>query len=95
MAVVVVWFQSYRVDPYSPAKITENKARPGNRPDWAVFRSNVTMVAPDGILLQGWWLPTSKRPPEVTVVIVRRKESRVDPICKKNAKTVRKSDMTG
>ncbi|PKI54968.1 hypothetical protein CRG98_024640 [Punica granatum] len=27
--VVVVWFQSYRVDPYNPTKITKNRARLG------------------------------------------------------------------
>ncbi|PKI66854.1 hypothetical protein CRG98_012720 [Punica granatum] len=53
VAVVVVWFQSYRVDPYSLAKITENRVRPRNRPDWARFGSDVTTVAPDGILMQG------------------------------------------
>ncbi|PKI61585.1 hypothetical protein CRG98_018014 [Punica granatum] len=29
VAVVVVWFQSYRVDLYSPVKITKNRARLG------------------------------------------------------------------
>ncbi|PKI64871.1 hypothetical protein CRG98_014738 [Punica granatum] len=57
VAVVVVWFQNCRVDPYSSAKITKNRARLGNRPDWAVFRSNVTTVAPDGNLMQGQRLP--------------------------------------
>ncbi|PKI51776.1 hypothetical protein CRG98_027824 [Punica granatum] len=64
VTVVVVWFQSYRVDPYSPAKITKNRL------DWAVLGSEDTTEAPDGILLQGWWLLTLKRPPEVTVVFV-------------------------
>ncbi|PKI40628.1 hypothetical protein CRG98_038977 [Punica granatum] len=58
VAVVVVWFQSCRVDPYSPAKITKNIVRLGNRPDWAVFGFDVTTVAPDGILRQGQQLPT-------------------------------------
>ncbi|PKI73453.1 hypothetical protein CRG98_006161 [Punica granatum] len=71
VTVVVVWFQSYR-------------ARPRNRPNWVVFGSDITTVAPDGILTQGQWLLTPKRPPEVTVVIVRRKESRIDSICKEN-----------
>ncbi|OWM76841.1 hypothetical protein CDL15_Pgr016488 [Punica granatum] len=47
VVVVVVWLQSYRVNPYSPSKITENRVRPGNRPDWAIFGSDVTTVAPD------------------------------------------------
>ncbi|PKI73704.1 hypothetical protein CRG98_005945 [Punica granatum] len=58
VAVVVVWFQSYRIDPNNSAKITENRVRHGNRPDWAVFGSDVTMVAPDGILMQGQRIPT-------------------------------------
>ncbi|OWM90906.1 hypothetical protein CDL15_Pgr027393 [Punica granatum] len=94
VTVVVVWFHSCRVDPYSSTKITENRAPPGNRPDWAVFGSDVTRVVPDGILMQGQWLPTPKRPSEVTVVVFRRKESRIDLICKENAKIVRKSDQT-
>ncbi|PKI75870.1 hypothetical protein CRG98_003785 [Punica granatum] len=57
-AVVVVWFQTYRVDPYSPAKITEKRVRLENRPDWAVFGSEVNTVSPDGILRQGQWFPT-------------------------------------
>ncbi|PKI58361.1 hypothetical protein CRG98_021236 [Punica granatum] len=39
--------------------------------------------APSGILLQGHRLPTPKKPPKVAVVVVWRKETRVDPICKK------------
>ncbi|PKI67873.1 hypothetical protein CRG98_011731 [Punica granatum] len=89
VTVVVVWFQSYRVDPYTPAKITKNRARPGNRPDWVVFGSDVTMVAPDGILMQGQWFPTPKRPLEFAVVVVQRKDSRIGSICKENTKTVR------
>ncbi|OWM91609.1 hypothetical protein CDL15_Pgr022358 [Punica granatum] len=58
MQVVVVWFQTYRVDPYSPAKITENRVRLENRPDWAVFGSDFTTVSPDGIVMQGQCLPT-------------------------------------
>ncbi|OWM87871.1 hypothetical protein CDL15_Pgr008317 [Punica granatum] len=58
VAVVVVWSQNCQVDPYSPAKITKNRARPGYKPDWVVFGSDVTTVAPDGILRQGWWLLT-------------------------------------
>ncbi|OWM77481.1 hypothetical protein CDL15_Pgr016878 [Punica granatum] len=53
VVVVVVWFQTYRVDPYSPAKIMENRVRLENRPDWAVFESDVTMVSPNGVLRQG------------------------------------------
>ncbi|PKI72881.1 hypothetical protein CRG98_006749 [Punica granatum] len=49
--------QSCRVDSYSPAKIMENRARPGNIPDWAVCGSDVTMVTPDGILRQGFIFP--------------------------------------
>ncbi|OWM64672.1 hypothetical protein CDL15_Pgr013830 [Punica granatum] len=82
-------WQSYRVDPYTPAKITKNRARPGNRPDWVVFGSDVTMVAPDGILMQGQWFPTPKRPLEFAVVVVQRKDSRIGSICKENTKTVR------
>ncbi|PKI47437.1 hypothetical protein CRG98_032178 [Punica granatum] len=58
VAVVVVWFHTYRVDPYSLTKIIENRVRLENRPDWAVFGSDVTTVSPDGILRQGLWLPT-------------------------------------
>ncbi|OWM90840.1 hypothetical protein CDL15_Pgr011600 [Punica granatum] len=50
--MMVVCSQSYRVDPYSPAKIMENRVRPGNWPDWAVFGSEFTTVDPDGILIQ-------------------------------------------
>ncbi|PKI78418.1 hypothetical protein CRG98_001191 [Punica granatum] len=78
--------KSCRVDRYSPVKITENRARPRNKPDWAVFGSNVTTVALDEILLQVQWLPTPKRPPEVAMVVVRRKEPRIDLICKENRK---------
>ncbi|PKI65235.1 hypothetical protein CRG98_014384 [Punica granatum] len=49
--MMVVWFQSYRVDPYNPAKIMKNRARPGNRPD-GILGSDVTTVALDGILRQ-------------------------------------------
>ncbi|PKI57236.1 hypothetical protein CRG98_022381 [Punica granatum] len=79
-------------DPTSTQEKTEpckNQAKwstPRKRPDWASFRSDVTMVAPDGILRQRRWLPTPKRPPEVTVMVVRRKGSRVNPICKENHK---------
>ncbi|PKI67276.1 hypothetical protein CRG98_012348 [Punica granatum] len=59
-----------------------------DRLDWApVFESNVTTVAPDGILRQGQWLSTPNRPPEVTVVVVWRKGARIDPIFKKNSKS--------
>ncbi|PKI54609.1 hypothetical protein CRG98_025123 [Punica granatum] len=58
-----------------------------------VIGSDVTTVAPDGILLQGQWIPTPKRPPEVTVVVARRKQSRVDPICKENRKRIRQVGM--
>ncbi|PKI48261.1 hypothetical protein CRG98_031344 [Punica granatum] len=74
VAMVVVWFQSYWVDPYSPTKITENKEHLGNRPDWAVFGSDVATESLDGVLMQ---------------------ESRIDPICKKIARTVRKFDPIG
>ncbi|PKI71994.1 hypothetical protein CRG98_007610 [Punica granatum] len=60
--------QSCRVDLYNPAKITKSRARLGNRPDWAVCGSDVTTVAPDGILRQGQWLPTPNRPLEVGVI---------------------------
>ncbi|OWM78219.1 hypothetical protein CDL15_Pgr015038 [Punica granatum] len=50
VVVVVVWSQICRVDPYSPAKITENKVRLEIRPGWAIFGSNVTPVSLDGIL---------------------------------------------
>ncbi|PKI50186.1 hypothetical protein CRG98_029430 [Punica granatum] len=55
---------SYRVDPYSPAKITENRVHSGNWPVWAVFGSEFTTVDPDGILRQGQRLPTPNSPPE-------------------------------
>ncbi|PKI44998.1 hypothetical protein CRG98_034605 [Punica granatum] len=58
VAVVVVWFQTYRVDLYSPAKFTENRVLLENKPDWAVFGSDVTTVSPDGILRQGQCLST-------------------------------------
>ncbi|PKI74539.1 hypothetical protein CRG98_005081 [Punica granatum] len=64
VVAVVVWFQSCQVDLYNPAKITENRARPGNRPDWAICGLDVTTVAPDGILRQGQWFPTPNRPPK-------------------------------
>ncbi|OWM75367.1 hypothetical protein CDL15_Pgr021083 [Punica granatum] len=70
VAVVVVWLQTYRVDPYSPANITENRVRLENRPDWAVFGSDVTTVSPDEILMQGQWLLTPKRPSKVVGVVV-------------------------
>ncbi|PKI73457.1 hypothetical protein CRG98_006165 [Punica granatum] len=57
-----------------------------NRPDWAVLGSDVTTVAPDEILMHGQWFLTPKRPPKLVVVVVRRKESRIDPICKENHK---------
>ncbi|PKI60537.1 hypothetical protein CRG98_019013 [Punica granatum] len=88
-------FQTYRVDPYSPVKITKNRVRLENRPDWAVFGSDVTTVSPDGILRQGQWLPTPTWPPEVAVVVVLRKESRINSISKKTSKTVRNFDPTG
>ncbi|OWM72923.1 hypothetical protein CDL15_Pgr016555 [Punica granatum] len=49
-----------------------------SRPDWAVFGSEVATVAPNGILMQGRWLPTPKRPPKVAVVVVRFQSYRVD-----------------
>ncbi|PKI70091.1 hypothetical protein CRG98_009554 [Punica granatum] len=110
VAAMVVWFKSYRVGPYIPAKITENRshrvdpyipvkimenrARPRNGPDWAVFGSDVATESPDGILRQGQWIPTSNLPPEVVAIVVLQKESRIDPICKKTAGTVRKFDPT-
>ncbi|PKI48947.1 hypothetical protein CRG98_030662 [Punica granatum] len=95
MTVVVVCSQSYRVDSYRPAKITENRVRLENRPDWAVFWSDVTVVSSDGILRQGQRLPTPNSPLEVVVVVVFQKESRIDPICKKTAQTARNFDPTG
>ncbi|PKI50527.1 hypothetical protein CRG98_029081 [Punica granatum] len=59
---------------------------PKDRPDWASFRLDVTTVALDGILLHVRWLLTPKGPLEVTVVVVSRKGSPVDPICKENRK---------
>ncbi|OWM68515.1 hypothetical protein CDL15_Pgr023480 [Punica granatum] len=38
VAVVVIWFQTYRVDPYNPAKITENRVRLENKPRLGSFR---------------------------------------------------------
>ncbi|PKI36002.1 hypothetical protein CRG98_043577 [Punica granatum] len=72
-----------QLDPYGPAKITENRARPRNRLDWTIFGSDVTMVSPDEILRQGQRLPTPNSPPEVIVVVVLRKESQIDQIYKK------------
>ncbi|PKI73823.1 hypothetical protein CRG98_005807 [Punica granatum] len=59
------------------------------------FGSEFTTVDPDGILMQGQRLPTPNSPPEVMVVVVWRKESRIDPICKKTAQTVRNVNPTG
>ncbi|PKI70109.1 hypothetical protein CRG98_009572 [Punica granatum] len=87
--------QSYWVDPYSPTKITENRVCPENWPYWAVFGSEFTTVDPDGILMQGQRLPTPNSPMKVMVVVVWRKGSRIDPICKKTAQTVRNFDPTG
>ncbi|PKI60744.1 hypothetical protein CRG98_018864 [Punica granatum] len=67
VAVVVVCSQSYWVDPYRLAKITKNRVRLENRSDWAVFRSDVTVVSSDGILRQGQRLLTPNSPPEVAV----------------------------
>ncbi|OWM78198.1 hypothetical protein CDL15_Pgr015017 [Punica granatum] len=86
---------SYQADPYSPAKIMENRVCPGSWPDWAVVGSEFTTVDPDGILMQGQLLPTPNLPPEVMVVVIWRKGSRIDPICKKNRKSDRKCDPTG
>ncbi|PKI51099.1 hypothetical protein CRG98_028528 [Punica granatum] len=58
------FIESYRVDPYSPAKFTENRVRPVNWPDGAVFKSEFTTVDPDGILMQIQRLPTPKSSPE-------------------------------
>ncbi|PKI61212.1 hypothetical protein CRG98_018395 [Punica granatum] len=49
------------------------------RSGWAVFESDITTVALDGILMQGQWLSTSKRPSEVAVVVVWFQTYRVDP----------------
>ncbi|PKI26454.1 hypothetical protein CRG98_048857, partial [Punica granatum] len=48
VTVVVVWSQSYRVDPYSPAKIKENRARLEIRTRLAPVGSDVATEAPDG-----------------------------------------------
>ncbi|OWM91340.1 hypothetical protein CDL15_Pgr000284 [Punica granatum] len=53
------------------------------RPDWEVWEETVLSEAPDGILLQGLWLPTPKRPLEVAVAVVWQEKPRVDPIYKK------------
>ncbi|OWM90920.1 hypothetical protein CDL15_Pgr027407 [Punica granatum] len=50
-----------------------------SQPDWAVFGSEVTTVAPDGMLMQGQWLPTPKRLPEATVVVVWFQTNQVHP----------------
>ncbi|PKI42656.1 hypothetical protein CRG98_036938 [Punica granatum] len=60
-----------------------------------VFWSEFSTVDPDGILMQGQRLPTPNSPPEVMVVVVWLKGSRIDPICKKTAQTVRNFDPTG
>ncbi|PKI63032.1 hypothetical protein CRG98_016556 [Punica granatum] len=56
---------------------------------------DVATEAPDGIFEQGQRLPTANSPPEVAVVVVFRKESWIDPICKKTVLTVRNFDPTG
>ncbi|PKI58782.1 hypothetical protein CRG98_020841 [Punica granatum] len=60
-----------------------------------VFGSEFTTVDPDGILMQGQRLLTPNSPPEVMVVVIRRKGSQIDPICKKTAQTVRNFGPTG
>ena len=95
MTVVVVCSQSCRVDPYSPAKITQNRARLEFRTRLAQVGSDVATEAPDGIFEQGQRLPTANSPPEVAVVVVFRKESWINPIYKKTAQTVRNFDPTG
>ncbi|PKI44360.1 hypothetical protein CRG98_035246 [Punica granatum] len=40
--------------------------------------------APGGLLMQGRWLPTPKRPPDVAVMVVLREVTRVNPTYKKN-----------
>ncbi|PKI71183.1 hypothetical protein CRG98_008432, partial [Punica granatum] len=74
---------SCRVDPYSPAKITQNRARLEFRTRLAQVGSEVATEAPDGNFEQGQRLPTANSPPEVAVVVVFRKESWIDPIYKK------------
>ncbi|PKI58096.1 hypothetical protein CRG98_021523 [Punica granatum] len=60
-----------------------------------VFGSEFSTVDPDGILRQGQRLPNPNSPPEVTVVVVFRNESRIDQICKKTPQTVRNFNPTG
>ncbi|PKI49537.1 hypothetical protein CRG98_030074 [Punica granatum] len=79
VTVVVVWFRTCRVDPYSPAKITKNRVGLENRPDWAIFGSDVTTVSLDGILMQGQWLLTPKRTLEVALVVIWFQTCWVDP----------------
>ncbi|PKI60438.1 hypothetical protein CRG98_019179 [Punica granatum] len=55
------------------------QSTPRNRPDWASLESDITTVTPNCILLQGQWLSTLKRPPEVTVVVVWRARLWIDP----------------
>ncbi|PKI78553.1 hypothetical protein CRG98_001060 [Punica granatum] len=86
---------SCRVDPYSPAKITQNRARLEFRTRLAQVGSDIATEAPDGIFELGQRLSTANSPPEVTVVVVFRKESSIDPICKKTVQTVRNFDPTG
>ncbi|PKI69686.1 hypothetical protein CRG98_009957 [Punica granatum] len=93
--MVVVWSQSYRVDPYSPAKITENRARLEIWTRLTQVGLDVTTEAPDGSFEQGQRLPTDNAPPEVAVVVVFRKESWIEPIYKKTVQTVRNFDPTG
>ncbi|PKI70305.1 hypothetical protein CRG98_009297 [Punica granatum] len=62
--------------------------------DLDLVGSKQTRLAPDeekalqkalgGLLMQGRWLPTPKRPSEVAVVVVLQEVTQVDPICKKS-----------
>ncbi|OWM70939.1 hypothetical protein CDL15_Pgr013120 [Punica granatum] len=94
MAVAVVWFQTYRVDPYSPVKITNNRVRLENGPNWEVFGSDVTTVSPNGIFRVRPVAPDSSLTLGGGCSGSFAKESRIDPICKKTARTVRKFDPT-
>ncbi|PKI37352.1 hypothetical protein CRG98_042257 [Punica granatum] len=103
--------ESYRVDPYNPAKITENRTRleirtrlapvgsdvAAEAPDGILRQvgSDVATEAPDGIVEQGQRLPTANSPLEVAMVVVFQKESWIDPIYKKTVQTVRNFDPTG
>ncbi|PKI52285.1 hypothetical protein CRG98_027327 [Punica granatum] len=81
--------------PVQSCKNTQNRARLEFRTRLAQVGSDVATEAPEGIFEQGQQLPTANSSPKVAVVVVFRKESWIDPICKKTVQTVINFDPTG